>query len=81
MSNRWPNLYVSSRCELLWCGHFFSDGRRTDRLSYVEKTDLMQFPHMRETWLTLTYLDLAGLIGTRVHIVNFHSTGICSHTS
>ena len=30
---------------------------------------------------TLTYLDLAGLLGTRVHIVNFHSTGICSHTS
>ena len=30
---------------------------------------------------TLTYLDLAGLIGTRVHIVNFHSTWICSHTS
>ena len=38
---------VSSRCELLWCGHFFSDGRRTDGLSYVEKTDLIVFEEAR----------------------------------
>ena len=37
--------------------------------------------HMCSNRLNLDNLDLAGLIGTRVHIVNCHSTGICSHTS